>query len=542
MERTDVLILGCGIAGATAALELARDRSRRVTVLSRALDPLESNSSWAQGGIVGRGRDDTAALLVEDVLRAGAGLSYPPAVQQLAEMGPALLDEVLVERCGIAFDRGADGAVQYGLEAAHSRRRILHVGDATGEAVMDGLLAAVRAQPNIELLHGRTAVDLLTFPHHSPDPLDVYRASACHGAYVLAQDTGRVEPLIAPHTVLATGGLGQIYLNTTNPPGARGDGLAMAYRAGARVVNAEYVQFHPTALHMPGTTKTLISEAVRGEGGRLLTPEGRPFLEKYAPEERELAPRDVVARAIFLEMLAHDYPFVLLDIASQMSPEAIRARFPGIHRACLHHGIDITQRPIPVVPAAHYFCGGVLVDLDGRTNIPGLYAVGEVACTGVHGANRLASTSLLEGLVWGMRAAQDIRRAQLGGAHVPAVVPTWDDTGLEFDTDPALIQGDMQTVRTLMWHYVGLIRNRHRLTRAVREVRRLWLNIEEFYRKSKLVDGLVGLRNAALVALVLAKAAHRNPTSRGAHFREDASPGRGAVPPPVAASLESESD
>jgi len=529
--QTDTLIIGCGIAGATTALELARDRERHITVITAETAPIESNSGYAQGGIVGLGNDDTSELLIEDVLRAGAGLSYEPAVRVLAEEGPDKLREILVDKVGLMFDRDPKGKQVYGLEAAHSRRRILHVGDATGGAIMEALLARLAEQDNVELLTDMTAVDLLTFPHHAVDPMAIYQAQSCRGAYVLDQASGRVRPILARSTVLASGGLGQIYLNTSNPAGARGDGLAMAYRAGARVANTEYVQFHPTTLHMPGTTKFLISEAVRGEGGVLLTPPGEPFMERYASKWKDLAPRDVVARAIYWEMLANDYPYVLLDIATHGAPERIRERFPLIHARCLEHNVDITAQPVPVVPAAHYSCGGVLVDLVGRTSVPGLYAVGEVACTGVHGANRLASTSLLEGLVWGARAAETISGGDRGPSVPESAAPPWDDAGLTFDADPALIQGDMQTIRNLMWHYVGLVRNAYRLDRAIRELRHLWLNVEDFYKKARLTDGLIGLRNAVQSAIIVGRAALHNPTSRGCHYREDSQETRDATPP-----------
>lgn len=529
--KIDVLIIGCGIAGATAALRLAEDRERQIVVLSRSGDPALSNSSWAQGGIVGHGADDSKELLIQDVIASGAGLSHPPAVELLAQEGPSLLEEVLIDSVGVEFDRDESGGLAFGLEGAHSRRRVLHVGDATGEAVMQALLDRLRATPNVELLTGHTAVDLLTFPHHSRDPLEVYNPPTCHGAYAFDQGTREVKRIVARHTLLATGGLGQIYLNTTNPAGSRGDGLAMAYRAGVRVINAEYVQFHPTALHKPGTTKPLISEAVRGEGAILLTPDGDRFMERYAPQDMELATRDVVARAIYTEMLAKDYPYVLLDIATRRPAEYIEKRFPQIHAMCAQHEIDITRRPIPVVPAAHYFCGGVLVDLWGRTTMPGLYAVGEVSCTGVHGANRLASTSLLEGLVWGDRAARHIRGQAKGSTIAEDDAPPWDESGLSYEADPALIQGDMQTIRNLMWHYVGLLRHRYRLNRANRELRRLWVNIEDFYRKVFLSDDLIGLRNSVLNALILARAALENPTSRGCHYRDDSRPSGGAAPP-----------
>jgi L-aspartate oxidase len=526
--RTDVLILGCGISGATAALRLSEDSARDIAIVTREREPLESNSAWAQGGIVGRGEDDTPDLLVEDVLRAGAGLSWPPAVEILAEEGPQLLQEMFVGPGRPAFDRDAGGALVYGLEGAHSRRRILHVGDRTGAAIMEALLARLAERPNVRLLTGRTAVDLITFPHHARDPLRAYGPLACHGAYVLEHASRKVEPIHAAHTILATGGFGQIYLNTSNPPGARGDGLAMAYRAGARITNVEYVQFHPTTLHLPGTTKFLISEAVRGEGAVLLNLRGEPFMERHAPEWKDLAARDVVARAIYWEMLANDDTHVLLDVASSHPAQFLRERFPAIYAHCLAHGIDITCQPIPVVPAAHYACGGVLVDKEGRSSIPGLYAIGEVSCTGVHGANRLASTSLLEGLVWGARAAARIRSTKSPPSPPEDAAPPWDVSDLRFDADPALVQGDLQTIRNVMWHYVGLVRSEHRLNRAIRELSQLSLSIEDFYRLARLNDGLVGLRNAVTVALLVARAARRNRASRGCHFRDDA---KGGVEP-----------
>lgn len=525
MAETEVLIIGCGIAGATAALRLARNPRRQITVITRAADPHESNTQYAQGGIIGRGLDDDPEILLADILAAGAGVSSPYAARVLAEEGPPLLHEILEEAAGVKFDSESSGQPLWGNEAAHSRRRILHVGDGTGAAIMKGLIDALRRYPNITIEANVTAVDLITFPHHSRDPLDNYRPIACHGAYMFSRQEHTVHRYLAAATVLATGGLGRIYRNTTNPAGARGDGLAMAHRAGARIVNAEYVQFHPTALAAPGAEGLLISEAVRGEGGILLTPDGRQFMAEYSPEWKDLAPRDVVARAIHHEMETHDYSYVLLDIKSRMPAEAIRNRFPNIYAQCLKAGIDITQELIPVVPAAHYFCGGVLVDEWGRSSIDNLYAVGEISCTGVHGANRLASTSLLEGLVWGNRAARQVEETL---NQVPATkqagfddVPPWDESGLFAEPDPALIQGDMQTIQNIMWHYVGLVRNAERLSRAIRELRHLWNEIETFYRTTKLADGLIGLRNAIEVALLIAHAAQHNRQSRGCHYRQD---------------------
>lgn len=524
--QTDILIIGSGIAGASAALWLARNPQRQITLVTRALDPHESNSRYAQGGIVGRGPDDSAELLVEDILAAGAGASSPQAARILAEEGPGILQKIIVETAGVVFNAGADGQWVMGKEAAHSRRRILHVGDGTGRAIIEGLVSALRRCPNVTFMTNATAVDLITFPHHSRDPLATYRPISCHGAYIFDRQERTVHRCLAAATILATGGLGRIYQNTTNPQGSRGDGLAMAHRAGARIVNAEYIQFHPTALAAPGAEGFLISEAVRGEGGILLTPEGRAFMSDYAPEWKDLAPRDIVARAIHTEMETNGYSHVLLDIASHMPAEAIRRRFPNIYATCLKAGIDITLEPIPVVPAAHYSCGGVAVDEWGCSSIANLYAVGEVSCSGLHGANRLASTSLLEGLVWGQRAARHIEDQCTAGRIPPppqaAEVPSWDESGLVADADPALIQGDMQTIQNIMWHYVGLVRSADRLSRAIRELRHLWNEIETFYRTTRLSDGLIGLRNAVEAALIVAQAARHNRQSRGCHYREDA--------------------
>ncbi|MFZ6028435.1 MAG: L-aspartate oxidase [Chloroflexota bacterium] len=524
--QTDVLIIGSGIAGAAAALRLSQNPRRRVVVITRDPDPHESNSRYAQGGIISRGPDDSPDLLVQDILEAGATASLPQAARILAEEGPALLQAVLIDQAGVQFDTGADGHLSWGKEAAHSCRRILHVGDGTGRAIVEGLIAALRERPNVHLVTNATAVDLITFPHHSRNPLTAYEPIRCYGAYVFDREEHTIHRYLAAVTVLATGGLGRIYRNTTNPTGARGDGLAIAHRAGARIANAEYVQFHPTALAVPGAEGFLISEAVRGEGGILLTPAGQPFMQQYAPEWKDLAPRDVVARAIHHQMMSQGYSHVLLDIASHMAPDAIRQRFPNIYATCLKAGVDMTCEPIPVVPAAHYSCGGVLVDAWGQTNIANLFAVGEVSCTGLHGANRLASTSLLEGLVWGDRAGRHIE-AELLRQGKPVVlgakdVPRWDESGLTSDGDPALIQGDMQTIQNIMWHYVGLERSADLLWRATRDLTHLWNEIETFYRSTKLSDGLIGLRNAVEVALIVTQAARHNRLSRGCHFREDA--------------------
>ncbi|MDY0019265.1 MAG: L-aspartate oxidase [Anaerolineae bacterium] len=521
--ETDVLVIGSGIAGISAAIRLAQDRQRQITVVTRSYDPEECNTRYAQGGIVARSDgDDSPDLLVKDILRAGAGLSLPSAAELLAEEGPELVKSLLLERAQVRFDRTPNGTLSFTREGGHTVSRILHVGDMTGRAIEEAMIAYLQTLPNVTLHAGWTAVDLITSSHHSRDPLAIYTPITCHGAYMLDRQENMVHRVLAKATILATGGIGQIYRHTTNPEGARGDGLAMAYRAGARVINAEYIQFHPTTLAVPGANNFLISEAVRGEGARLMTPDGRHFMETYAPKWKDLAPRDVVARAIHHEMLDHSYPHVLLDLASVMPATRIQERFPSIYTTCLQAGIDITAEPIPVVPAAHYFCGGVLADSWARTTIEGLYAVGEVSCTGLHGANRLASTSLLEGLVWGSRAGQDIAsRDDL--THVDeAQIPQWRDVSEGVGPDPVLVYRDSRTIQNIMWLYVGLARNTHRLARALRDLNHLWGDIDEFYRSSRLNDNLIGLRNMAQAAWIVTSAAWHNRGSRGTHYREDA--------------------
>ncbi len=519
--ETDVLIIGTGIAGATVALTLA-DAGVPVTLVTRALAPEESNTFYAQGGIIYTGPDDSPAQLAEDVLRAGAGHSYPSAVQILAEEGPSSVRRLLLDRAAIAFDHTPEGDLSLALEGGHSLPRIIHAADATGQAIEIGLLNQLRDHPQVTLLTGHTAVDLLTPSHHARNRLAVYDHRSCVGAYVFNQVTRQVRRIVARATVLATGGLGQIYLRTTNAAGARGDGIAMARRAGVRIINAEFVQFHPTAFYYRQAARFLISEAVRGAGARLVDGRGRPFMDKYDPEWRDLAPRDVVARSIHSEMLKYDVPCVYLDLHSYVPKEEILRHFPTIRARCLEYDVDITRDLVPVVPAAHYSCGGIWVDAWGQTSLRRLYAVGEVACTGVHGANRLASTSLLEGLVWGERAARHIQTQLADGLTMPNgdEIAPWQDTGME-EADPALISQDMSSIKHIMWNYVGLVRTAPRLERALRELRRLDTEIEQFYRRTRLSDALIGLRNAVKAAQVVAEAAWQNKRSMGCHFRAD---------------------
>jgi L-aspartate oxidase len=515
-ESTDVLILGTGVAGCTAALAAAR-AGAQVTLVTRSDDPEASNTFWAQGGIVGRPPGDTPERLAEDIQKAGNGLCSPEAVMRLAREGPDLVQSLLVEELAVPFDREGE-SFHWTLEGGHSIPRVLHVKDETGIPIEQALVAACRKQKNIHWRTGTTAVDLLTLSHDSVVDSDRYRAPTVIGAYVLDRKSGQVAPQLSRETILATGGLGRVYLHTTNPEGARGDGIAMARRAGARLLNLEFIQFHPTALYA-AQGRLLLSEALRGEGARIVDVAGREFLREAHPAG-ELAPRDVVARAIHKRMLEQDQTHVLLDI-SHKPADWIRSRFPGVFRRCLEQGFDLTAGPVPVVPAAHYSCGGVAADADGRTTLAHLKAAGEVSCTGVHGANRLASTSLLEGLVWGWRAgraaASDAREAP-----APPPVPPWLPE--HEPVDPALIAQDGMVIRHTMWNYVGLLRSEKRLGRAGRILSELRVEIEDFYRRGTMSDALLGLRNGVQTALAIHRAASDNHVSRGCHYREESPP------------------
>jgi L-aspartate oxidase len=365
-------------------------------------------------------------------------------------------------------------------------------------------------------------VDLLTIPHHAVDPRRVYDPIQVRGAYLLNTRDGVVETCLAKSTVLATGGLGYLYLHTSNPQSATGDGLAAAYRANARIVNCEYVQFHPTTLYVPGRPRTLLTEALRGEGAHLLNRRGERFMAKYASEQMELAPRDVVSRALFSEMaLTGDY-CAFLDLEPVSKKMDLEARFPNVLAACREAGIEPTRQPIPVVPAAHYFCGGVAVDLDGRTSLPGLFAVGEVSCTGVHGANRLASTSLLEGLLWGYRAADaSVADCKTSASQDPKGVHPWRSVQTPIEPDPLLIEQDWTNIRTTLWNYAGIVRTRARLLRARSDMGYLYHRIEGFYREAPLSRAMLELRSGIICARLILKAALQNPESRGCHYRID---------------------
>lgn len=523
LSEADVLIIGSGIAGASTALQITKKHpTAKIIILTRADSPNESNTNYAQGGIIAKGGSD----LVEDILKSGDGITLPEAAQVLSIEGPKLVDEVLKKLSAVPFDKQKDGVLSYALEGGHQFPRVAKVADYTGRSIQEHLTTSVKKNKNITIFTNLTAVDLITTSHQSTDWHKKYEADTCVGVYAFDQVDNKVSRILATNTVLASGGNGQIYAFTTNPKGARGDGVAMASRAGAKLLNMEYEQFHPTALKVPGAPPFLISEAVRGEGARLTNSEGVPFMQKYYPDldKPDLTTRDKVSRAIFTEMLETDTTNVYLDLKSYLSKEEILQHFPMIHESCLKYGIDITRDLVPVSPAAHYSCGGVLTDLHGRTSIKNLYAVGEVSCTGLHGGNRLASTSLLEGLVFGTRAGQEISKTIVlrhGGAHSiinSLDIPPWKYLG-KFPADSALIASDVTTIKNLMWNMVGLVRKTPLLERAITDLTQMENTINKFYRDANLTDELLGLRNIVLVALIVAKAAYANPQSVGCHFR-----------------------
>jgi L-aspartate oxidase len=516
--KTDILVIGSGLGGLAAAWEAA-NAGCQVTLLTRAHETQDSNTFWAQGGIIYRGHGEKPEQLVSDILVAGAGLSSPEAASLLSHEGPRLVKKILIDELHVPFDPSPENPKELDLtsEAGHSIPRIIHFKDRTGYSIERTFSERVQAHPNVKVLANATAVDLLTASHHSVEPTDVYRPLSCVGAYVLNQTTGEISSVLAKETILATGGLGSVFLHTTNPPGARGDGIAMAYRAGARCINLQYVQFHPTALFAPDGC-FLISETVRGEGGNLVDRHGKEFMQKFHPAG-SLAPRDVAARAIYQTMLETGEPCVYLDITHKPA-EQLRERFPGIYAVCIERGIDMTKDPIPVVPAAHYSCGGIATDGWGRTTVDRLRAAGEVACTGLHGANRLASTSLLECLVWGTRAGQQACERIRSGEDF--YFPRIADWRYEKEpADPALISQDWLTIQHTMWNYVGLIRSEKRLNRAKRVLQELDLEIARFYEKCEISDSIIGLRNGILTALLIQDAADQARESRGCHYRID---------------------
>ncbi len=510
---SDFLVVGGGIAGLLFALKAAEVGT--VTVLTKASSS-EANTAYAQGGIASVWSvDDTFESHVEDTLRAGAGLCHRDAVEAIVRDGPEVIRELI--RVGTRFTRveeGNDREYDLGQEGGHSHRRVLHAQDLTGQEIMRALGEAAAAGPNVQVLENQVAVDLLVERGSGGQP------GRCWGVYALDRKTLAVRKFIARATLLATGGAGKVYLYTTNPDIASGDGVAMAYRAGAPIANMEFFQFHPTCLYHPAAKSFLITEAARGEGAILRLPDGTAFMKGYHPDA-ELAPRDVVARAIDSEMKRHGLDCVYLDLTHR-EPDFIRGRFPGIYQKCLSFGIDITRAPIPVVPAAHYMCGGVMTDLEGRTPIPGLYAAGEVTMTGLHGANRLASNSLLEAAVMGRRAmAAAARQLKEGREQATPEFPEWDPGRAIKSEERVLITHSWDEIRRLMWNYVGIVRTDRRLERALRRIELLKEEIHSYYWDHLLDSDLIELRNLVTVAELVVRSASARKESRGLHYNLD---------------------
>jgi len=504
----DVLIVGSGLAGLSAALHLAP--THRVAVITkRSLS--DGSSGWAQGGIAAvMAEGDSFDSHVDDTLVAGAGLSQLDATRFVVEHAPESIE--WLRRLGVPFSQEG-GELHLTREGGHSARRIVHVTDATGAAVQQTLIEHVRRTANITVFEHHTLVDLITSRKLGQSP------QRCLGLYALDEKADEVLTFRAPHTVLATGGAGKVYLYTTNPDTATGDGIAAAWRAGCRVTNMEFIQFHPTCLYHPLVKSFLITEAVRGEGGRLLLPAsagGTRFMPQHDPRA-ELAPRDVVARAIDFEMKKHGVDCVYLDISHQ-PPAFIREHFPNIHSRCLELGIDITREPIPVVPAAHYTCGGVHTDLQGRTDLQGLHAIGETAYTGLHGANRLASNSLVECMVFARSATVDIQATPL---PMPPGLPAWDESRVTDPDESVVISHNWDELRRFMWDYVGIVRTNKRLERAAHRIRLLQEEIQEFYSAFHVSRDLLELRNLVTVADLIVRSAQARHESRGLHFSRD---------------------
>jgi len=507
VDSFDVLILGSGLAGLSLALRLA-DRLRVALVTKRALS--DSASSRAQGGIAAALDDkDSIEEHIRDTLVAGAGLCSSRATRFVVERGRAEINWLI--RQGVPFTRDRSG-VGYHLtrEGGHSHRRVIHVADATGWAVQDTLVSRLREHPNVAVFEDHIGIDLITGSKIGLGP------NGCLGAYVLDKRNDRVVTFAAAHTVLATGGTGKVYLYTSNPDTATGDGVAMAWRAGCRVANMEFIQFHPTCLYHPHAKTFLITEAMRGEGGLLRLPDGTRFMPDHDARE-ELAPRDIVARAIDFEMKKRGLDCVYLDVSHKPAGFLIE-HFPTIHARCLELGIDIARQPIPVVPAAHYVCGGVTTDLSGRTDLPGLYAIGETAFTGLHGANRLASNSLLECLVFSAAAAEAILTSPVRPVRD---LPQWDESRVTDADEEIVISHNWDELRRFMWDYVGIVRTNKRLERARHRIRLLEKEIDEYYANFRVSNDLIELRNLVLSADLIVRCALRRRESRGLHFSRD---------------------
>lgn len=511
MQAFDVLIIGSGLGGMTMALHLAATKKVGL-ITKRTLR--DGGSGWAQGGIAAVLNDsDSIEMHIRDTLVAGAGLCDTEATHFIVENSKQAIDWLI--DMGVPFTRDEDSEAGYHgfhltREGGHSQRRIIHAADATGAAVIDTLAIKVAAHPNITVLEEHVAINLITEKEPGQDN------KRCWGAYVYDKKNDTVKTILSPFTVLATGGTGKVYLYTTNPDVSTGDGIAMGWRAGCRVQNMEFIQFHPTCLYHPHAKSFLISEAVRGEGGLLRLPDGTRFMPKH-DERAELAPRDVVARAIDFEMKKGGFDCVYLDISYK--PDGfVKEHFPTIYQRCLELGIDITREPIPVVPAVHFMCGGLATDLSGQTDVGQLFAVGEVACTGLHGANRLASNSLLECLVLGKAAAEKILESEPSALPV---IPEWDESRVGDADEEVVISHNWDELRRFMWDYVGIVRTNKRLERALNRIRLLQNEIQDYYRNFRVSNDLIELRNLVQTAELIVRSAMERKESRGLHFSRD---------------------
>ncbi len=516
IKRTDFLIIGSGIAGLSYALKAAQHGT--VTVVTKKQIE-KSNTALAQGGVAGVfSESDSFDLHLQDTLDAGDGLCNREVVKMVVENGPDRIRELV--RQGAKFNKTGEGDYDFALgqEGGHSAKRIVYAHDLTGKEIEDTLVDNVRQHKNIQILEDHIAINLIMFQSSIRSGIVVtQKENICCGAYVLNNATGEVETFYSGITLLATGGACKVYLYTSNPDIATGDGIAMAYRAGASVANLEFVQFHPTCLYHPEAKNFLISEAVRGEGGVLIDENGRRFMSDYTPD-MELACRDVVARAIDNELKKTGAESVFLDISHKDST-FIKDRFPNIYARCLEYGIDITKEPIPVVPAAHYMCGGVATDLNGKTDVQRLYAVGETACTGLHGANRLASNSLLEALVYSHRAfLASVEEFKAIGNKVTVTLAPWDETNVADSDEAIVVTHNWDEIRRLMWNYVGIVRTDKRLERALRRIRNIKEEINEYYWDFKVTADLIELRNLATVAELIIQSALSRKESRGLHY------------------------
>lgn len=509
----DVLVIGSGAAGLTTALRLPS--SLKIALLAKG-SLLDNNTHYAQGGISAVLSDsDSIASHIEDTLNAGAGLCHEAVVRFTVEQGPRCIQWLIDQ--GVPFTQQQnpqDGSWHYHLtqEGGHSHRRVIHAADATGRALEITLIEHIQQRPNVHLFAKTLAIDLMTTQKLG---LPYQR---CVGAYALDLQTGCVHAFRARFIVLASGGAGKVYLYTSNPDSATGDGIAMAWRAGCRVANMEFIQFHPTCLYHPQAKSFLLTEALRGEGAKLRLPNQQRFMDRFDPRG-ELAPRDIVARAIDHEMKRLGIDNVYLDISHQ-TPEFIQNHFPTIYQQCLAFGFDLTRQPVPVVPAAHYTCGGIMSDLNGRTDIPGLYAIGECAFTGLHGANRMASNSLLECLAFAFAATTDIMN-HLDTAPVPPPVPAWDESRVTNSDEEVVVAHNWDELRRFMWDYVGIVRTDKRLQRAKRRVDLLLHEIDEYYGHFRISNDLIELRNLAVVADLIILSAQKRLESRGLHYTLD---------------------